>query len=465
MTGVPAGTVLRLGTDVWRYADGRILVGGAPTRVMRLRPAAARLVADGTLTASDPASARLADRLLDAGIAHPDPDTLPRIPLGDLTVVVPVHGRPTELERLLAGLRELSVLVVDDGTPEPVASALRAVVAAGGARLLRTERNAGPASARNHGLRHVQTPFVAFVDSDVVLDVEALARMLRHFADPGLALVGPRIVGTGPGRTWVERYENARSSVDLGRRAALVRPRSPVAWISSTCLVARVDALEGGFTDGMRVAEDVDLVWRLDEAGWRVRYDPAVTVAHEHRRDMRRWFGRKFFYGTGAAALADRHPAAIPPAILRPWSAVVVVALCSVRWWSIPVAGAVAAGAAWRLGRRLGTGADARVLPWRLVGGGVLSALTQVSALALRHWWPVGAAAAVVSRRARWLIGVAALVDGVIEHRRLRADLDLPRFILARRLDDMAYGAGVWWGCLRRGSFRALRIELRPPRR
>lgn len=464
MTTLPPATRLQLGSDVWIYDRGRVLVGGAPTRVLRLSRAAARLMTHHTITASDAASARVAERLLDAGMVHPDPDRLPAVDPGLLTVVVPVHGRARQLSRLLAGLRDMRVLVVDDATPEPMASELRATVEAAGARLLRRARNGGPASARNDGLRHVDTPFVAFVDSDVVVDAHALLRLLRHFADPGLALVGPRIVGAGSGSTWIERYENSRSSVDLGARPALVRPRSPVAWISSTCLVARVTALEGGFTEGMRVAEDVDLVWRLAEAGRRVRYEPRVSVAHEHRSDARRWFARKFFYGTGAAVLADRHPGAISPAILRPWSAGVVAALCAGRWWSLPVAGAICAVVARRLAKRLQTGRESHTLPARLVAGGVLSAVTQASALALRHWWPIGFAAALISRRARRVIAVAAATDAVIEHVRLRAELDLPRFALARRLDDIAYGAGVWWGCLRRGRFRALRVELRPER-
>ncbi|MCP2636311.1 mycofactocin biosynthesis glycosyltransferase MftF [Microbacterium sp. HD4P20] len=462
---LPRGTVAVVGADVWRYDRGRMLVGGAPTRVMRLSAMAAGLIQDGRIAASDPASMRLVARLVDAGIAHPDPASLPPIGRETVTVVIPVYGRPRELARLLAGLAGMRVVVVDDGTPERDARALHDVVARGGAQLLRLDENVGPASARNRGLAIATTPFVAFVDSDVTLTPDDVERMLRHFGDPGLALIGPRVAGIPRHGTWIERYENTRSSVDLGRRHALVRPRSPVAWLSSTCLVARREALGGGFTDGMRVGEDVDLVWRLAEAGWRVRYDPTVTVSHEHRAYVRPWLARKLFYGTGAAALAARHPEAIPPAILRPWSASVVVLLLCARWWSVPAALAVALATAWRLSRRLGTGEGTRILPLRLAGGGVLGALTQTSALALRHWWPLAAVAAAVSRRARWIIGTMAVVDAVVEHRRLRADLDFVRFAVARRLDDVAYGAGVWWGCLRRADFRALRIELTPSAR
>ncbi|MDQ1129682.1 mycofactocin biosynthesis glycosyltransferase MftF [Microbacterium sp. SORGH_AS_0888] len=450
---------VHVGTDVWRLDDGRVLVGGAPLRVVRLGGAAV----GETLSAEDAASARRVERLLEAGLAHPDPAELDEVSLDELTVVVPVFGRAAPLDRLLAGLGGVRVVVVDDGTPQPAAADLAAIAERHGAQLLRLARNAGPASARNAGMAIARTPFVAFVDSDVEVGAEELGRLLRHFADPGLALVGPRIVGAG-GSSWIARYENARSSVDLGARPALVRPRSPVAWLSSTCLVARRSALGEGFTAGRRVAEDVDLVWRLAEAGQRVRYEPRVAVRHTHRARLAPWFARKLFYGTGAADLAADHPSAIVPAILRPWSIGMLIALCAGRRWSLPAAAAITLGAAWRLRGRLPEMRGRSALAVRLAGSGALSAVAQLSALALRHWWPAAAVLCVFSRRARWIVAGLAIVDAEVERRRTRSDLDPLRFLVARRLDDIAYGAGVWLGCVRRRSFRALRPELWPPR-
>ncbi len=450
---------VHVGTEVWRYDDGRVLVGGAPLRVMRVPSAVGGVTA---FEATGAASARVAERLRDAGLAHPDPAELPEIPRSGLTVVVPAYGRAEPVERLLSGLGGLRTIVVDDATPAPASDDLARAARRHGAELIVLPRNVGPASARNAGLARVRTPFVAFVDSDVVVDADALGLLLRHFADPGLALVAPRIVGAH-GRGWISRYESARSSVDLGARPALVRPRSPVSWVSSSCLVARREALGTGFTAGRRVAEDVDLVWRLDAAGQRVRYEPRVRAAHAHRDRLRPWFARKLFYGTGAADLAVDHPRAIPPAILRLWSVGVLAALIAGRRWSPAAAGAISLAAAWRLRRRLPEAMGDRTgLALRLVGGGVVSAVSQLSALALRHWWPVAVAACLVSRRARLIVAALAVADAELERRRTGSDLDPLRFLLARRLDDLAYGAGVWVGCLRHRSARALLIELRP---
>ena len=51
-----------------------------------------------------------------------------------------------------------------------------------------------------------------------------------------------------------------------------------VAYVPTAALLVRRAALGDGFDESLRNGEDVDLVWRLIEAGWRVRYEPAVQV-------------------------------------------------------------------------------------------------------------------------------------------------------------------------------------------
>jgi len=53
-------------------------------------------------------------------------------------------------------------------------------------------------------------------------------------------------------------------------------------------------------------------------------------------------------------------------------------------------------------------------------------------------------------------VAVAVVVDGLLDYRRTRPDLDPVRYVAARRLDDLAYGAGVWYGAWRARSVRAL---------
>ena len=147
-----------------------------------------------------------------------------------------------------------------------------------------------------------------------------LAPLLARLADPAVGLVAPRIVALPPVTGWLGRYEAVRSSLDLGPDPALIVPRSRVAYVPSAALLVRRAAVGAGFDEGMHVAEDVDLVLRLHAAGWRLRYEPAARVAHDHRTTLRAWWLRKAFYGTGAAPLALRHRGAVPPMVLSPWA-------------------------------------------------------------------------------------------------------------------------------------------------
>lgn len=461
---LPAGFAVRLSARARVCDHGRSLVGGTAGSVLYLAPAAAGLVERQPIVAAGDVAARVARLLLDRGFADPcwphpaGPDHLVR----DVTVVVPVRDRPAALDRLLAALPDgVPVVVVDDGSHDP--SAVAAVASGYGALLVSHQRNRGPAAARNTGLRHVGTPYVAFCDSDVEPEPGWLGTLRRHLDDPAVALVAPRVLGPAPraGDSWVERYEQARSSLDLGTQPAAVRVQGAVSYLPSACLLARIDALGAGFDEGMRVGEDVDLVWRLLEAGWRVRYEPAAEVRHQHRSRFGDWWWRKAFYGTSAAPLAARHRGAVAPMVVSPWSAVFASALLAQRRWSLPVALGAAVVATAGVTRKLGRSERPVRAAAVLTLEGVVATCWQTASALTRHYWPVAAAVAVRSPRARRALVVAAVAEGLADHWRTRPRLDPVRYVAAHRLDDLAYGAGLWWGAVRQRSVRALLPELR----
>lgn len=468
MTGLPDGAVLRLRADVRVSDSGRALVGGAPTRVLYLKDAARRLIESRRLEVHDAPSRALADILIDTGLADPVLDSLPMPTVGneDVTFVIPAYGRAEGLDRLLASVPPgHPVIVVDDASPEP--GPIADAAGRHGARLVVLDENRGPGGARNGGLEHVTTPFVVFVDTDVVVDGNVVPALLRHFADERVAVVAPRVLGLrdGEGANWIERYEAARSSLDLGPTGGAVKPRAPISWVPATFLLARVDALGAAFTPGMREGEDVDLVWRLVAEGRRVRYEPGAVVWHEHRTTMRDWMSRKVLYGSSATPLERRHGNLIAPAVFAPWSLAFVLALLAQRKWSPFAALAIAAWATVRIARKLTRSSHPYRDASRLTVSGVDAAVKQTMALLVRHWWPVAVLAALYSKRAGRALAVAAVVDAALEYRRTRPQLDFARFALARRLDDLAYGFGVWKSAVKGRSVRALLPDIALRRR
>ena len=519
-TTVAHGTTVVLERRARVLDDGAVLLGGSPPRMLYLLPAAADRLVEGRLSVTDATSAALARRLLDAGIAHPVAEPAAAVPASsDVTVVVPVKDRTDGLARLLAALTldgrmgvppladpvdatqgprpsrgrsgnpspgaaggrkgggagpcgdagppggasvaagpgessaGLRVIVVDDGSVDP--AAVRAVAERAGAAVLRHATPRGPAAARNAGLAAARTPLVAFLDSDVVPEPGWLEPLLARLADPAVGLVAPRIVALPPVTGWLGRYEAVRSSLDLGPDPALVVPRSRVAYVPSAALLVRREAVGPGFDEDMHVAEDVDLVLRLHAAGWRLRYEPTARVAHDHRTSLRAWWLRKAFYGTGAAPLALRHRGAVPPMVLSPWAALTSALLLARRPGA---AAAVSAVAAYRLSTKLGRLRHPRSTAARLIALSALGAAAQTADAVTRHYWPLAVVAALCSRRARGTVAAVALGSGVLDWWRAGPERPaLPAFLLARRLDDLAYGAGLWWGAAEHRTLAPLR--------
>lgn len=428
----------RYALDASTRRFGSTVVCGSPLTLFRLSSAGvhafARL-ADG----DDEGRSILTDRLLEAGAIHPLPDRSDAR-LDDVTVVVPAHRTvSSQLAAIVVGCRGVRrVIVVDDGSQPPIG-------ALAGADVVRIERNAGPAAARNAGLAEAATPFVAFVDVDVTVHAGWLEPLLAHFGDERVGLVAPRIVSR-PTNDAIGRYERRRSPLDLGDAPARVAAGTRVSYVPAAALVVRTDAIRelGGFDVTMRFGEDVDAVWRMVDRGWQCRYEPAVRVEHEPRRSWGALIWQRIGYGSSAAALARRHPGAVAPVRISGWTAAVWALVALGRWRAALLLGG---GTALALVRKLPDVPASASL--RLAGLGHIHAGGLLADAVRRVWWPVLLPLGAVSRRARFVAAAAivpALVDGGP----------------SRLVDDVAYGVGVWRGVIAQRSPAALLPVLTP---
>ena len=401
------------------------------------------------------------------------------------------------LDRCLRAVgQQFPVIVVDDGSADP--AAIAAVTARHGAVRLRRDASGGPAAARNTGLAAAATSLIAFLDSDCVPPPGWIACLARQFGDPLVGAVAPRIVAAArpaAGQPAAARYAAACGSLDLGAGPARVRPGSRVSYVPTAALLVRRSALDsvaiddaaipapghlagpgplssrGVFDPALRYGEDVDLIWRLNDAGWRVRYEPSVRIPHDGPASWPGLLGRRFRYGTSAAPLARRHPGNLAPLVLQPWPAVTVAALLARR----PAGAAAALAAAWldltAAVRRAGVPADgasaATLTAVRQTWLGIGRYATQFAApgLALALARP-GRGPAV--RRLGRQAAVASLLLGpaLTAYAERKPELDPVRFTLAHIADDICYGAGVWAGCLRERTAAPVRpaISVRPVR-
>ncbi len=430
-------TPRRFALDASWQRFGATVLAGSPLRLFRLTAggvAAAEHLERGD--AVEPSV--LTARLLDAGAIHPrrPEGHPPGLTLADVTVVTPQLGGSIRHDRLInapgdpgSGGVGGGWITVDDGSVPPLDGAT-----------LRLEHNQGPAAARNASRAIVGTKVVAFVDADVTTgrDTDSwLSAMLWHFDDPTVGLVAPRVRG------------EERSPLDLGCHPARIRAGTRVSYVPAAAIVVRVAALDqiGWFDEGMRFGEDVDLVWRLDDAGWQCRFDPDVEVWHQPRRTRRERLRQHAGYGRSASSLALRHPNALSPVHVNGWTATA---------WLLMVFGRPLGAVILALGSSVALIGKLPDVPARasttLALRGHLLAGRQIASAVRRVWWPIVAVASLRSKRMR-VIGAVALVGDI-----------------RSAPTDVAYGWGVWASMWRLRSWAPIVPRLsawpgRQPRR
>lgn len=221
-----------------------------------------------------------------------------------VSVVVPFAGSRTQAEGVVAMLRVLDTqpgdeLIIADnsGTAAPPAEPITVVRAAG---------EASASHARNVGAATVKNDWILFLDADVVAPAELLDSFFAQPLDERAGAVTGDIAGIPDTRTLAARYGTARNF--LGQRSHVSNPVRPRA--ASANLLVRRAAFEqvGGYTEGIRAAEDTDLTWRLQAAGWTLAFNAHAVVQHAYRTTLRglgrQWRG----YAAGARWLSQQYP-------------------------------------------------------------------------------------------------------------------------------------------------------------
>lgn len=224
--------------------------------------------------------------------------------MNDRIAVVVVNRDTRELLReCLRSVRAeqpAETVVVDHASSDGSAEMVRSEFPE--ARLLAREDNPGFGAGANAGIDACRSPHVLLLNADTRLRpgcLKALARELDQH--PQAALVGPRLVGVDGRRqpscfpfptpfnflamnTWLNRAVRMLPGVRRRFRPVWSEvPAGPVPWVLGAAMALRRTALRsvGGFDEGFFMySEEVDLCWRLRDAGWEVRYTPEAEVVH-----------------------------------------------------------------------------------------------------------------------------------------------------------------------------------------
>jgi glycosyltransferase involved in cell wall biosynthesis len=216
-----------------------------------------------------------------------------------ISVIVPVKNGEDTLEECLKALthqkgyvfqEQYEIIVVDDGSVDSTA----AIAARWGTTVIK-QKNAGPASARNHGARLARGMLLVFTDADCAPSSNWLEEITTPFNDP--AVIGVK-------GSYLTHQNNPISQFVQGEyeyKYERMKKYSQIDFIDTYSAAYRKEIFldNGGFNEYFTKpsVEDQEFSFRLAKKGYRMVFAPKAEVYHHHDTTIIEYGVRK--YGIG----------------------------------------------------------------------------------------------------------------------------------------------------------------------
>jgi len=199
-------------------------------------------------------------------------------------------------------MREAEIVVVDDGSTDDIADVVSRYP---GVRLI-SQANAGPAAARNRGVKEARGEIVLFTDDDCVPASGWLDAMPAPFRDPDV--VGAK----GVYRTGQKSLAARFVQIEYEDRYHLMEGFSSIDFVDAYSAAFRRDRfLEiGGYDTSFPVAcaEDVELSYRMSARGWKMKFVPGAIVYHTHPDTVWRYLKKKYKFAFWRVLAVRKNP-------------------------------------------------------------------------------------------------------------------------------------------------------------
>ena len=235
------------------------------------------------------------------GTCPPQPVRQPMV-----SVVICAYNAERTMRPCLESLRKLDypnyeVIIVDDGSRDRTAEISMDFPEF---RLIR-QPNKGLSTARNVGMQAARGEVIAYTDSDCVVDPHWLTLMMRSMTENNFdGCGGPNYAPHEDG--WIE----ACCAASPGAPCHVLTADDRAEHLAGCNMVFTKAALEkvGGFdAQFTNAGDDVDICWRLLDAGMTLGFCPAAFVWHFRRNTIKAYYGQQRGYGKAEAMLYLRY--------------------------------------------------------------------------------------------------------------------------------------------------------------
>jgi glycosyltransferase involved in cell wall biosynthesis len=233
-----------------------------------------------------------------------------------LSVVIPTYNRIHMLLRVLDALQkqidapEFETIVINDGSTDSTDAALRErrdIV-------YHAQTNAGPGRARNHGVTLAKGRSVIFIGDDTVPEPRFLAEHARVHRDAGDDPLVACLGYTGwPARERVTAFMDYINDYGLQFGYRLIEDADIVPFnffYTSNISIDRELIAANPFDTTFPSAawEDIELAYRLDRLGLKIRYNARAVTRHHHPMTVDSFARRQYTVGKSGAIFYRKHP-------------------------------------------------------------------------------------------------------------------------------------------------------------
>ncbi|MEZ2230265.1 glycosyltransferase family 2 protein [Microcoleus sp.] len=221
------------------------------------------------------------------------------------SIIVPTYARPEKLTTCLQSFAKLEyprdrfqVIVVNDSTEISLVSTV-APFQNNLNLILLTQRNSGPAIARNTGSCAATGKFLVFTDDDCSVAPNWLQTLENRFTQTPNSLIGGRIINALPDNIYSTASQELIDYLYSYYNA--IPDRAKYFTSNNFALPAESFQKIGGFGTSFSFAgEDREFCHRWLNSGYNAIYAPEVIVYHAHKLTLHQFWQQQFNYGKGA---------------------------------------------------------------------------------------------------------------------------------------------------------------------
>jgi glycosyltransferase involved in cell wall biosynthesis len=198
-----------------------------------------------------------------------------------VSIIIPVHNGSQYLDKCLLSIalscyRSYEIIVADDGSTDSSAEIAKKY----GSKVIRLSHKSGPAAARNRGSKEAKGDILFFVDSDIAIRKDTIARIVKGFGEnPDVVAIFGSYDESPEEKDFFSQYKNLQHYFEH----QTANSEAVTFWAGCGAIRKEIFYLVDGFDEqkySRPCIEDIELGFRLRKMGYRIFLDKGLQVKH-----------------------------------------------------------------------------------------------------------------------------------------------------------------------------------------